>query len=232
MKTIEARRAASIPPTHRQPVIMFIEDPGPPAWALDWCRRGGVEPRIRQTSTRPRFGSPTGLLTAVTGLAGRPVLVLRPSTSRFAPVTVTAAIGDLPKDAPVLAAAVDASAAFGARLVLVHGVPRSFAERSVGLESALDHGRWLLDTAARRVADQVPGVVVERRLVRMRPDELVSPGPGGINPAGLLVLGMPTPRWDGGCGGLVVSSALHYWPDAILFVPTQRLGTREEQHSG
>ncbi|MBO0852077.1 MAG: hypothetical protein J2P20_21635, partial [Pseudonocardia sp.] len=99
-----------------------------------------------------------------------------------------------------------------------HGVPPSFAERSVGMGAALAHGRWLLDIAARRVTAQVPGLAVSRRLQRAWPHELVGQAGEMLDPTGLLVLGMPVDRRDGGVG-LVASSALHFWPNAILFVP-------------
>lgn len=205
----------------RRRVVVFIADPIPPEWALEWCRRRGGEPLIRHTSTRPPHGSPSALPRAVADVAGHEVLLLRPTPSHDpqpSPSSVTAAIGDLPKDAQVLAEAADAAAHLGTGLVLAHGVPPSFAERSVGLSAALAHGRWLLDTAARRVAAQVPGLAVSRRLQRAWPHELVSQAGGMLDPTGLLVLGMPVDRRDGGVG-LVASSALHFWPNAILFVP-------------
>lgn len=227
MTAISPGTTSVIRSAKRRPMVMFIEDASPPAWAVRWCRRSGVEPRIRQTSTRPHHGSPTGLPRSVCDLAGYPVLVVRPSTPDPAPATVTAAIGDLPEDAPVLAAAADAAMAFGARLLLVHGVPPSFAERSVGLEDALDHGGWLLDSAARRVRMRAPGLCVQRRLVRMRPHELVSRASGVVDPPGLLVLGMAPCRPDGEIEP-TASSALHYWPSAILFVPTEPLVALEQ----
>ncbi|WP_051580519.1 hypothetical protein [Pseudonocardia acaciae] len=201
-------------------VVVFLADPVPPEWVLDWCRDHGGRPSLRQTSTRPPHGAPSGLPRAVAELAGHEILLPRPSPDHPPrPAGVTVAIGDLPKDAEVLAAAADAAAHLGTGLVLAHGVPPSFAERSVGLGAALSRGRWLLDTAARRVAAQVPGLAVARRLERAWPHELVSQGSGVFDPAGLLVLGMPVAARDGGVG-LVASSALHFWPNAILFVPT------------
>ncbi|WP_028927111.1 hypothetical protein [Pseudonocardia acaciae] len=178
---------------------------------------------FRQTTTRPPHGAPSGLPQAVADLAGHEILLLRPSAPHAPqprPVGVTAAVGDLPKDAEVLAAAADAAAHLGTGLVLAHGVPPSFAERSVGLAAAVARGRWLLDAAARRVAAQVPGLAVVRRLERAWPHELVSQGSGVFDPAALIVLGMPVGHRDGGVG-LVANSALHYWPNAILFVPTR-----------
>lgn len=148
----------------RRRVVVFLADPVPPEWALDWCRHHGGQPLLRQTSTRPPHGAPSGLPRAVAELAGHEILLLRPSPDHPPrPAGVTVAIGDLPKDAEVLAASADAAAHLGTGLVLAHGVPPSFAERSVGLGAALSRGRWLLDTAARRAGARHAGRRPRRR---------------------------------------------------------------------
>jgi hypothetical protein len=78
---------------------------------------------------------------------------------------VTAALHDLPEDAPVLDAALETARLLGAALVVTHGLPVSFAERSVGLASAVEHSRRLLDAAARRLVAEATGLAVVTRLV-------------------------------------------------------------------
>jgi nucleotide-binding universal stress UspA family protein len=114
----------------------------------------------------------------------------------------------------VLAEATAVSAYLGATLVVCHAVPRSFAERSVGLQDALDRGRWQLSTAAGAVAGQLPaGSCVVSQLARVRPHELV----GEALDADLLVMGGP--RADADRTGLVLSSALHHAPCPVLLAP-------------
>jgi nucleotide-binding universal stress UspA family protein len=155
-----------------------------------------------------------GLLDTVVSLAVDPVLVVHPNSGDTDLRQVTAALHDLPDDAPVLAAAVETARQLGAALVVIHGLPVSFAERSVGLASALEHGRWLLDAAARRLVTEAPGLAVVTRLVRRHPHELV----GEDLDTGLLVLGGPR-RHGHDDLGLVARTALHHATCPVLIVP-------------
>ncbi|ODU27270.1 MAG: hypothetical protein ABS80_03740 [Pseudonocardia sp. SCN 72-51] len=83
-------------------------------------------------------------MSAVDRRAGGPVLFLR-RAGAAAPRRVVAAVQEHDADAPVVEAAVPAAETFGARLRLVHAVPRSFGERSVGPSEAADRGRRLLE---------------------------------------------------------------------------------------
>lgn len=124
------------------------------------------------------------------------------------------ALHALPDDAPVLAAAADTARHLGVPLVLVHGLPMSFAERSVGLRSALEHARRLLDAAARQVVVDAPDLRVDTRLFRAHPHELV----GENADTGLLVVGGPRRQVCDDLG-LVARSALHHATCPVLIVP-------------
>jgi nucleotide-binding universal stress UspA family protein len=143
------------------------------------------------------------------------VLLLRPVApqERRAGRRFVAAVRGLPADGPVVRDAAACAARAGAALTLVHAVPHSFAERSVGLAAALAHGRRLLDAAARQAAVQEPDLPVDTTLLRMRPHELV----GEALDADLLVLGGGRPHRPG--PGLVACSALHHAPCPVLLVP-------------
>jgi nucleotide-binding universal stress UspA family protein len=186
--------------------------PEAPDWAVRWSGRAGWD-----LWWHPESGP--GTAAAAARLDTR-VLVLRPWTDQAGRAgrraRVVAALQDLPDDAPVVADAAACAAAAGAALTLVHAVPRSFAERSVGLDGAVAHGRRLLDAAATRAARHEPGLPVDCELLRVRPHELV----GEALDADLLVVGgprrdrlAPTPP------GLVAHSALHHAPCPVLLVP-------------
>ncbi|WP_214401425.1 universal stress protein [Pseudonocardia lacus] len=132
---------------------------------------------------------------------------------RHEPPRVVAALHELPGDGPVLAEAVAAARRMGGELVLVHAVPLSFAERSVGLEEAVRRGERMLAAAAASAA--AAGVAPkEALLVRVRPHELV----GAPVEADLLVIGGP-PADDPQRLGPVTRSAARYAPCALLVVP-------------
>lgn len=190
--------------------LVLVGDPAPvrPGWLPDWVSGGGWH---------LQWDAGAGPLTAAAAarLAVR-VLLLRPGAVPPADpgrARVVAALAGLPDDGPVVADAARCAARAGAALTLVHAVPRSFAERSVGLAAALTRGGRLLDDAAARAVAQEPGLRVDRRLSRVHPHELV----GEALDAQLLVVG--------GCGpdrpdpGLVAHSALHHAPCPVLVVP-------------
>ncbi len=183
-------------------------DPLVPEWVVRWCRRTGWDLR-HHPGTGP---------SAAAALAGR-VLVLRtagadPDGHRR---HVVCAVHRLPDDAAVVADAAASAAGLGARLTVVHAVPRSFAERSVGLAAALTRGRQLLDAAVTRAVAHEPGLPVDCRLLRVRPHELV----GEALHADLLVVGGARPgcRRNAAGPGLVAHSALHHAPCPVLLAP-------------
>jgi nucleotide-binding universal stress UspA family protein len=121
-----------------------------------------------------------------------------------------AAVRDLPDDAQTVAEA----AVSAAELVVAHGMPLSFGERSIGLDAAIAHAHRLLDTAADKAAASAPGVDVQSLLARVQPHELV----GEDLDADLLVVGGARSDLSGGLG-LVARSALHHAPCAVLLIP-------------
>ena len=187
-----------------------------PGWVWDWCRRTGRELHVHATTVRPPGHRPTppDLLTAIAGWSADPVLVVPPGAAGADVRHVTAALHDLPDDAPVLAAAADTARHVEGRLVLTHGLPMSFAERSVGLRTALEHARRVLDAAARRLGADTPDLAVETRLVRVHPHELV----GENLDTGLLVIGGLRRRIPDDLG-LVARTALHHATCPVLIVP-------------
>jgi nucleotide-binding universal stress UspA family protein len=197
-------------------LVVVSQTPDLPPWVREWCRSAGRElctHRVPATVPGHR-PSPVHLIVEIAALAADPVLVVRPESAGAGAPEVTAALHDLPDDAPVLAAAADTARHLGGPLVLTHGLPVSFAERSVGLPPALDHARRLLDAAAQRLVADVPDVRVATRLVRAHPHELV----GEDLDTGLLVIGGPR-RGRGDDLGLVARSALHHAPCPVLVVP-------------
>ncbi len=180
-----------------------------PEWVARWCRRTGWD-------LRHHPGTGPAAAAAAARLADR-VLVLRTAAAPDAHRPhVVCAVHRLPDDAAVVADAAASAAGLGARLTIVHAVPRSFAERSVGLAAALTRGRQLLDAAAARAAAHEPGLPVDHRLLRVRPHELV----GEALHADLLVVGGARPERGAGAGpGLVAHSALHHAPCPVLLSP-------------
>jgi nucleotide-binding universal stress UspA family protein len=191
-----------------------------PDWVLRWVRRVGWQLRWHAEA------GPGAAAAAAAAMLDARVLLLRPTEAGEPPsagrpehlLHVVAALRDMPDDAPVMADAAACAAHAGAALTLVHAVPRSFGERSVGLDGAVAHGRRLLDTAVRQVAAREPTLSVDCALLRVRPYELV----GEALDADLLVVGGPRAdrRPPGRLGpGLVAHSALHHAPCPVLLVP-------------
>lgn len=145
---------------------------------------------------------------------GAVLAVSGPAPVRSGSRRVVAAVQALHDDAPVLADAAAVALHMGAELVVAHGVPTSFAERSVGLDAAVDNARRLLEAAVGAAVEAAPGLTVEPCLLRVRPHEMVGEGLD----ADLLVLGGPRLPAPGGLG-LVACSALHHAPCPVLLVP-------------
>jgi nucleotide-binding universal stress UspA family protein len=199
-------------------LVVFSETPELPGWVHDWCDSAGRElcPRRRRATVpghrpirAPQPDVATGRATHTDA-----ILVLPPGCAGHDVLEVTAALHVMPDDAPVLALAVDAARHVGARLVLGHGLPVSSAERSVGLRTALEDARRLLDVAQRQLVDEAPDVRVGTRLFRAHPYELV----GEHTDTGLLVVGGPR-RHDRDGLGVVAGSALHHATCPLLIVP-------------
>lgn len=205
---MDTRRSALAPRADAlAPVDLVVVSTGcdVPGWVREWGVRSG-----RPVQVRACPDTPVERIRTVTGLAGRSVLLTRGPLARSGSRLVVAAVRDLPDDAPVVTQAAAAAAHLDAVLLLVHGVPLSFAERSVGMDEALDHGRWVLETAADRLA---PDVAVHPQLLRVHPHELV----GEEVEADLLVVGGPRARVRR--LGLVASSAVHHALCPVLLVP-------------
>lgn len=174
-----------------------------PAWVKCWCDRSGRSVTARPVDT-----------VAAASVAGDCLLIPRAEPPRATHPRVVAAVRSLPDDASVLADALDATAQLDGVLVVLHGVPLSFGERSVGRTEALHRGRDLLAQAHALVDRASREVPVEVGLVPAWPHELV----GELLDADLLVLGGPRIGSDGRVG-LVAASAVQHAPCAVLLAP-------------
>jgi nucleotide-binding universal stress UspA family protein len=197
-------------------LVVVSETPDPPPWVRDWCCRTGRDLHVHRVPATVPGSRPVSvhLLAEIAELAADPVLVVRPDTARTGPAEVTAALHDLVDYAPLLDSAADAARHLGGPVVRTHGLPVSFAERSVGLSPALEHAHWLLDAAAQSLVAHSPDVRVVTRLVRAHAHELV----GEDLQTGLLVIGGPR-RDVADHLGLVARSALHHATCPVLVVP-------------
>jgi hypothetical protein len=172
-----------------------------PPWVEGWCDRSG-----RTVAARPADAIASG--------AGDSVLIPRAEPPRASRPRVAAAVRSLPDDARVLVDALDAAAHLNGELVVLHGVPLSFGERSIGRAEAVERGHDLLRDARALVEGADTGVPVEVALVRAWPHEIV----GELLDADLLVLGGPRVGSSGGVG-LVAGSAVRHAPCAVLLAP-------------
>ena len=204
-------------PQARRTTVLVVVGPAPgvPDWAASWARRSGW------TLQRQAGGGP-GEAAAAAGPGAR-ALLLRPGSPVDRPAErrphVVAALETLPDDDAVVADAVACAVAVGGALTLVHAVPRSFGERSVGLDGAVAHGLRVLDAAVAHAVALHPALVPATQLLRVRPHELV----GEALDADLLVVGGPHSDHRGsvqpGGLGLVAHSALHHAPCPVLVAP-------------
>jgi nucleotide-binding universal stress UspA family protein len=194
--TAPAARALRHSPDRRSGLV--VDGGAVPEWVLRWCGRTGRTVRAR-----------TAQATADAGRTGDSVLVLRADPLAGRP-RIVAALRALPDDAAVLADAIDAAVHLRGSLTLVHAVPLSFGERSVGLSDALHRGECLLLDA--RALGDAAGVdaPVDTRLVRAWPHELV----GEQLHANLLAIGGPRAGAEG--VGLVAATAVRHAPCPVL----------------
>lgn len=195
---------------------MITEYTEPPQWALDWWyHRSGRAPRIQRPSAS-LSGMPSPLHDGFESLTGQLVLVVRPSLRPRAEgvARVVAAVRDLPADGPVLDVAGQAAEWLEATLLIAHAVPRSFGQRTVGLEGALEDGRNVLRVASDLARGRRRELTVTAQLFRIWPHELVSQHLG----ADLLVVGVPAARplisLD-----QVATAAVHHGQSSVLLVP-------------
>jgi hypothetical protein len=194
-------------------VVLLTTSGGVPRWTADWCRHTGRCLHVRRL--RPGGGSDAGgrAVERVGALAGDLVLVVPPDLDGATPRHLVAALRDLDAEPGVLRHAAQVAEETGGELVVLHAVPWSFGERSIGLDAAVDAGRTLLAAAVRWTAARTPDVRCRATLVRAHPHEAV----GGNLLADLLVLGGPRPGRPE--PGPVVSTALQHAPCPVLLVP-------------
>jgi nucleotide-binding universal stress UspA family protein len=170
-----------------------------PGWARRWAAGSGRAVQAVPDGA-PLLASDAGTL-VLPGAGTEPVA--RPR--------VVAVLRDLDDDLPVLAEAADVAAHLDGCLRVLHGVPLSFGERSVGIDQALRRGRLLLADARTWLEASGCLVPVSTELVRAWPHELVDERLA----ADLLTVGAP--RRDSGARiGLVTSSAIHHAPCPVL----------------
>jgi nucleotide-binding universal stress UspA family protein len=219
MPTRTLSPAALRPPRaeRRAARVLVVDDAEGRGRTPDWLARGA---RGAGWELHGHPGTGPGAAAAAAAMEVRVLLLRPPAPEPQAEPTdrglrVVAALRGLPDDAPVVADAAEWAARSGAALTLVHAVPRSFGERSVGLDGAVAHGRRLLDAGARQTRAAHPTVTVDCALLRMRPYELVGEG---LDADLLVVGGLRAGRPVHG-PGLVAQSALHHAHCPVLLVP-------------
>ncbi len=198
--------APAAPPVRRtagRPGQLVADASAVPAWVKLWCDRAG-----RSVAARP------GDAVTVASSTGDSVLIPREKPPAAVRPRIAVALGSLPDDTSVLVDALDAARHLDGRLLVLHGVPLSFGERTVGGAEALRYGRDLLDLAHRLLDGPGAEVSVDIDLMRAWPHEIV----GERLDADLLVMGGPR---TGSIGrvGLVAASALRHARCAVLLAP-------------
>jgi nucleotide-binding universal stress UspA family protein len=189
--------------TTRRPTGLVVAGTTVPTWVRLWCDRSR-----RSVAARPADALGTASAT------GHNVLIPRTDPPTAHRPRVAVALRDLPDDASTLIDALNAATQLGGRLTVLHGVPLSFGEHTVGLTKVLRHGRDLLDQARELAASAGADTAVEVKLIRAWPHEIVGEGLD----ADLLVLGGPRTGSTGQLG-LVTASAIEHAPCAVLLAP-------------
>jgi hypothetical protein len=221
MRSGRTALAAQRTRTRADPRLVLISGPElpVPAWASAWCRATGYElvrPTVPNTGFEfgpqddegPRIAEDVGVLSGT----GTTILVNRSAPGGGGGAErVVAAVQDLPADEPVLADAATCTRALRGSLQLVHCVPLSFAERSVGLDAAVTAGLTVLN-AGLAYLNRRSDVSATARLLREWPHELA----GEDLSASLLVVGGAR---TGHRLGLVALSALYHAPCSVLLTP-------------
>jgi nucleotide-binding universal stress UspA family protein len=159
---------------------------------------------------------------ARTTASGGAVLLNLPTSRATSMPRVIAAVQSADDDLGVCVEAARCAAALSADVVLLHCVPVSFAERSVGLDAAVDRGGTVLRDSQRALAGELStlhphqgqDVPVSTRLVRTYPHELVSDDLD----ADLIVVGGSRLGTAAGLG-LVALSVVRHAPCPVLVVP-------------
>jgi len=187
-------------------VVVATPDAPVPGWVREWV---DGEPDVVSAG-------PALVVSAAARGADGPLLLLR-SAAPEPPRTVVVAVQEQAADAPVLEAAVAVSEACGARLRIVHAVPRSFGERRVGLDGAAAAAVGAGSaggTADTGEAGGAGGGSAVAELVRAWPHEVLDE----TLDADLLVVGgaRPSPPTE---LGMTTRSALWHAPCPVLVVP-------------
>lgn len=199
--------------------VVVLTEADPPAWLGLWCRATGRRLRAAPVLTG-EFGAgrthPVELAASNARL-GSAVLLLRTPPRGTGAERIAVGVKTLPDDGDAIVSAAQCATAAKADLVILHAVPTSFAERSVGLGAALDRGHALLAHATRVARRAAPAVSVTMHLMRALPHEIV----GENLDADLLVLGGHRPDTERTLG-LVALSALHHAPCSVLLVTRGR----------
>ncbi|HEX4248835.1 MAG TPA: universal stress protein [Pseudonocardia sp.] len=208
---------------HSRLIVMQAPDTPLPRWLVTWRNRAGFElvsgPAMPAAEAQPCPGVATGWSRVISDIAeataaGAAVLINRPSWSEPEEPRVVAAVQQLPEDADVLTDAATCAAVLHGTVLVLHGMPVSFAERSVGLDSALNRGLDTLEAGVRFIEEQRFGVPATSELLRVHPHELVN----DRLEANLLVVGGSR---VGGTPGLgrVARSAVRLAPYPVVITP-------------
>jgi nucleotide-binding universal stress UspA family protein len=208
---------------HSRLIVMQGPDTALPRWLVTWRNRAGLElvasPTMPADEAQPCPGVAAGWSRVVNDIAestaaGIAVLVNRPSWYEAETPRVVAAVQQLPDDADVLADAAACADVLDGSVMVLHGTPVSFAERSVGLDSALTRGFATLDAGVRFLTEHRLGGRATSRLLRAHPHELVN----DRLEANLLVVGGS--RVGGPPGlGRVARSAVRHAPCPVVITP-------------
>ena len=206
-----------------------------PDWVSGWCAYAGLglvrRPTLPSSAAIWCPGAARDWEVVVADVAaataaGGAVLINRPPVPRAGPARVVAAVQRAVDDRSVCADAAACAGQLSGSLVLLHCVPVSFAERSVGLDAAVSRGHTELANSLRTLSAAEPAVCASTRLVRAYPHELVSEELD----ADLLVVGGSRVGLSGGLG-LVALSVVRHARCPVLVVPRRPAESDETDES-